>query len=153
MKAHRLIYVLIALFVFWLVGGLHRMQKVFPPRRPRFMPTNSVWIEAPPLPISWHHGWWFGCEMASSGAANYCRLIRGDGEQVYAGEYLPCSTHVAIAEGNIHLVPPADSSEMWLFRWQDNGITGFLSHGDLLLPLLLQNKCGEVKERLHLPRR
>ena len=91
--------------------------------------------------------------MASSGTANYCRLIRGDGEQVYAGEYLPCSTHVAIAEGNIRLVPPADSSEMWLFRWHEDGIVGFLSDGDLLLPPSLQNKCEEVKERLHLPRR
>ena len=149
MKPHRLIYVFIAALAFWLVGGLYWLQKVVPPRRPRFMPTNSVWIDAPPLPISWHHGWWFGCNLASSGTTDYCRLIRGDGEQVYAGEYLPCDTHVAIAESNIHLVPPADSMEMWLFRWHDNGVIGFLSDGDLLLPASLKDKCSEVKEQFH----
>jgi hypothetical protein len=147
-KPHRFLYALIVLLVFWLLGGLRWMERVFPPRRPRFMPTNSVWIEAPPLPISWHHGWWFGCDRASSGTANYCRLIRGDGEQVYAGKYLPCRTHVAIAESNIHLVPPANDSDIWLFRWEDTGMIGFLSDGDLLLPPSLQNKCDEVKERL-----
>jgi hypothetical protein len=112
------------------------------------MPVNSVWIDAPSLPISWHRGWWFGCGLSPSATANYCRLIRGDGGQVYAGEYLPCSTHVAIAEGDIRLVPPADSGEMWLFRWQNNGAIGFLSDGDLLLPVPLKDKCSEVKARL-----
>jgi hypothetical protein len=112
------------------------------------MPTNSVWIDAPPLPVSWHHGWWFGCNLASSGTTDYCRLIRGGDEQVYAGEFLPCDTHVAIAESNIHLVPPTDSMEMWLFRWHDDGVIGFLSDGDLLLPASLKDKCSEVKETI-----
>ena len=119
MKLHRVTCVFIAAVVFWLAGGMHWLNKAIPPRQPKFMPKNSVWIDAPALPISWHHGWWFGCDMVSSGSANYCRLIRGDGEQVYAGEYLPCSTDSAVAEANIHLVPPADSSGMWLFSEHD----------------------------------
>jgi hypothetical protein len=90
--------------------------------------------------------------MASSRTVDYCRLIRGDGEQVYAGEYLPCGTHVAIAEANIRLVPPANSMEMWLFRWQNDGVIGFLSDGNLLIPASLNDKCSEVKDRLHLVR-
>ena len=148
MKVHRITYVFIAAVAFWLFGGLHWLNKAIPPRRPKFMPTNSVWIDAPSLPISWHHGWWFGCDVASSGKANYCRLIRSDGEQIYAGEYLPCATHSVIAEANIHLLPPKDSSEMWLFSEHDDGIIGFLSGGDLLLPLSIKDKCGEVKARL-----
>jgi hypothetical protein len=71
---------LIALPVFWVSGGVTWLQtKVFPPRRPKDMPLNSVWINAPSLPISWHHGWWFGCEITQSGAANYCRLVDANG--------------------------------------------------------------------------
>ena len=91
--------------------------------------------------------------MATSGTVNYCRLIRADGEQVYAGEYLPCNTNVAIAEAKIRLMPPPDSMEMWLFRWQNDGVIGFLSDGDLLLPAPLKDKCGEVKDKLRLAHR
>jgi hypothetical protein len=59
--------IIIAAPLFWIEGGCGWLQtKVFPPTRPRFMPLNSVWIDAPPLPISWHRGWWFGCGLSSS---------------------------------------------------------------------------------------
>jgi hypothetical protein len=146
-------YLLIAAPLLWLLGGLPWIEEMFPPRRPKHMPTTAIWIEAPRLPISWHHGWWFGCDMASSGTANSCRLVTSDGKQVYADEYLSCNTHLAIAENNLHLLPPPDSVEMWLFYWHNEGVAGFLSDGDLLLPVSLRDKCGEVRERWHLPRR
>jgi hypothetical protein len=59
-----------------LLGGIRWLDtKVFPPRRPKDMPRNDVWIDAPALPISWHHGWWFGYDTPSSGTAGYCRLV------------------------------------------------------------------------------
>ena len=149
MRIHRLTYVIAAVFAFWIFGGVYFLNKVIPPRRPRFMPKDSVWIDAPPLPISWHHGWWFGCNMASSGTTDYCRLIRNaDDGEVYGGEYLPCRTPAALPEDKIRLVPPKDSSEMWLFHWRNEGVVGFLADGDLLLPASMNNKCEEVAERL-----
>ena len=83
----------VAVLLFWLAGGVRWLDtKAFPPRRPQDMPQNAVWIDAPPLPISWHHGWWFGCDLAPSGTANYCRLVMANGKEVYAGEYLPCKS-------------------------------------------------------------
>src|SRR5215469_12669863 len=62
--------------IFWFAGGIRWLDtKVFPPRRPKDMPQNAVWIDAPALTISWHHGWWFGCDVAHSGDANRCRLV------------------------------------------------------------------------------
>ena len=135
---------------FWMAGGVHWLDtKVFPPTRSRFMPVNSVWIDAPALPISWHHGWWFGCGLSSSGAVNYCRLVGADGQQVYGGEYLPCNSTSPINEESARLVARADSFEMWLFGEGSEGVIGFLADGDVLLPLSVRDKCNQVKARLH----
>ncbi len=139
----------IAVPVFLMDGGLNWLdKKVFPPRRPKFMPVNSVWIEGLSLPVSWHNGWWFGCGLSASGTANYCRLVGADGKQVYGGEYLPCNGRSPIDEGSIRLVTPRDSIDMWLPVGQKLGVIGFLSNGDLLLPLSVREKCSQVKTRL-----
>lgn len=138
---------------FWMAGGVYWLdKKVFPPTRPRFMPVNSVWIDAPALPISWHHGWWFGCGLSSSGAANYCRLVGADRQQVYGGEYLPCNSNSPIGEASVRLVAPPDSADMWLFVEENDGVIGFLADGDVLLPLSVRGKCNEVKARLRAAR-
>lgn len=134
--------------VFWFSGGLHWLEKdVFPPRRPSFMPVNSVWIDAPPLPMSWHHGWWFGCGRSSSEAANYCRLV-GEGSTIFAGEYLSCRTRAPILEKDLILKSPQDSSDMWLFTEHSEGVAGFTRDGDILLPLNVLSKCDGVAARL-----
>lgn len=136
--------IIIALRLFWIGGGLHWLEtRVFPPKRPRFMPLNSVWIDAPALPISWHRGWWFGCALSSSGTADYCRLVGADGELVY--EYLPCSNHLPIDEAAIRLMRPPYDASMWLFGEKNDGVIGFLVDGDLLQPASVQDKCGQVK--------
>ena len=135
--------------LFWMEDGLAWLQKaVFPPRRPRFMPVNSIWIDAPSLPISWHHGWWFGCGLSSSGATNYCRLVGADGQEIYAAEYLPCAGDSPIDETSVRLVAPPHSTDMWLFSEGHDDVVGFLADGDLLLPVAVRNKCGSVKSRL-----
>jgi len=140
--------VLIALPLFWLAGGIRWLDtRVFPPRRPRHMPKNSVWIDAPALPISWHHGWWFGCDISSSGTTNYCRLVGADGKQINAGEYLPCGRGSPIPESSMLLVPPPPRSfGMWL---ADNRLSslspiGYLSDGDILLPAAAIDRCREL---------
>jgi hypothetical protein len=138
---------------FWMAGGVYWLDtKVFPPTRPRFMPFNSVWIDAPALPISWHHGWWFGCGLSSSGAANYCRLVGADGQQVYGSEYLPCKSDSPISEESVQLVAPKDSSGMWLFGEENEGVIGFLADGDVMLPLPVRGKCNQIKSRLRTAR-
>jgi hypothetical protein len=134
--------------IFWLGGGIHWLDKnVFPPRRPAFMPTNSVWIDAPPLPISWHHGWWFGCGMTDGNGSNYCRLVL-DGHTIYDGEYASCRTRRAVAEDVLKLVSPRDSGDMWLFGENVDGVAGFTQDSDVLLPVSALSKCEAVVARV-----
>lgn len=140
---------LIALSLFWVSGGVTWLQtKVLPPRRPKDMPLNSVWIDAPSLPISWHRGWWFGCEVTQSGAANYCRFVDGDGEQVYAGEYLPCGTKTPLPVSTKELVPPPNNEAIWIADKRLNTLApvGALRNGDLLLPVVVLDRCDKFKQ-------
>jgi hypothetical protein len=135
-------------FFFWLGGGIHWLEKdVFPPRRPSFMPANSVWIDAPPLSLSWHHGWWFGCGVSTSGTTNHCRLV-GNGQTVYGGDYLSCRTHAAIPEQALKLIPPPHGSlDMWLFGEHADGVAGYTKGGDILLPVAAMEECDAVSAR------
>src|SRR5256885_16177683 len=137
-----------ALPLFWLLGGIRWLDtQVFPPRRPKNMPQNAVWIDAPALPISWHHGWWFGCDTPSSGTANYCKLVMADGHEVYAGGYLPCDGRSPLPTSKIDLVPPPHKVGMWIVdkRLTDLTPIGALRDGDLLLPVAVLDRCDELK--------
>lgn len=142
------VFALAAMFMFWMFGGIRWLEtKVFPPQRPHFMPLNSIWIDGLPLPISWHHGWWFGCSQSPSGTTNYCRLVVANGAEVYAGEYLPCSSRSPIQEASIRLVPP-DAQDLWLFRRGIDAPLGFLEGGDLLVPVAVWSECESIKAGL-----
>jgi hypothetical protein len=57
--------------MFWLAGGLHLDAKGFSSETAEIHANKSVWMEAPPLPISWHHGWgldvtWFPPELPTT---------------------------------------------------------------------------------------
>src|SRR5215467_3676525 len=134
-----LLGVLIVLVVpplFWMAGGVTWLDtKVFPPRRPKDMPQNSVWIDAPSLPISWHHGWWFGCYVAQSGTANYCRFVMANGQEVYAGDYLPCESKTPLPLSTKELVaPPHSGGAIWIAdkRLKALAPVGAMRNGDLL---------------------
>ena len=144
------IALVLALPLFWFAGGIRWLDtKVFPPRRPKDMPPNAVWIDAPALPISWHHGWWFGCDTPLSGRANYCRLVMADGSEVYEGEYLPCENGSPVAMSNIDLVPPPDQVGMWIAdkRLKELAPIGALRKGDLLVPVAVLDRCDELKPK------
>jgi hypothetical protein len=154
-KLQVLLWMLLALvalmcfaFFFWLGGGVHWLDKdVFPSRRPSFMPANSVWIDAPPLPLSWHHGWWFGCGVSPSGTTNYCRLV-SDGRTIYGGDYLLCRTKAPVPEQALKLIaPPHGSADMWLFGENADGVAGFTKDGDILLPVAAITKCDAVRAK------
>jgi hypothetical protein len=147
-----LLGVLVVLVVpplFWMGGGFRWLDtKVFPPRRPKDMPQNSVWIDAPSLPISWHHGWWFGCDVAQSGTANYCRFVMANGEEVYAGEYLPCESKTPLPLSTKELVAPPHSGAIWIAdqRLKALAPVGAMRNGDLLLPVAVLDRCEKFKE-------
>ena len=135
-------------FFFWLGGGVHWLDKdVFPPRRPSFMPADSVWIDAPPLPLSWHHGWWFGCSLPPSGKTNNCRLV-GNGQTVFGGDYRSCRTQAAVPEQVLKLIPPPKGADMWLFAENADGVVGYTKDGDILLPVAAIDKCDAVRAKL-----
>jgi len=147
-----LVVAVMALPLFWLLGGIRWLDtQVFPPRRPQNVPQNAVWIDAPALPISWHHGWWFGCDTPSSGTANYCRLVMANGQDVYAGAYLPCDGRSPVPTSKIDLVPPPDNVGMWIVDKRLTGLVpiGALRDGDLLLPVAILDRCDELKGRPH----
>jgi len=121
---------------------------VFPPRRPKDMPQNAVWIDAPALPMSWNRGWWFGCDLSPSGTTNYCRLVTANGEEVYAGEYLPCGRKLPVPVSTMELLPPPHNVEMWIAdkRLKTLAPVGALQNGDLLLPVAILDRCDKFKE-------
>jgi hypothetical protein len=110
------------------------------------MPANSVWIDAPSLPLSWHHGWWFGCGVSLSGATNYCRLV-ADTRTIYGGEYLSCKTQAPVPEQALKLIAPPQGANMWLFRENVDGVAGYTKDGDILLPVGAIEQCDAVRAR------
>jgi len=139
---------LIVLPLFWISGGIRWLDtKVFPPRLPKNMPQNSVWVDAPALPISWHNGWWFGCDVAPSGEENYCRLVMASGEEVYGGEYLPCGSKTPLPVSAEELVPPPHSGAIWIAdtRLDKLAPVGALRDGNLLLPVAVLDRCDKFK--------
>jgi hypothetical protein len=140
--------IVVALPFFWFFGGIRWLEtSMFPPRRPKNMPQNAVWIDGLTLPISWHHGWWFGCDVAQSGAANYCRLVMANGDEVYAGEYLPCESRTPLPVSTNELVAPPQGDAIWIADERLNALApvGALRNGDLLLPVAVLDRCEKFK--------
>lgn len=75
-------------------------------------------------------------------------FVGTDGKAVCSGEYLSCATRSPIAEENIHLIPPRDSGEAWVFTERSNCVIGLLADAEILLPATEMDKCAEIKARL-----
>jgi hypothetical protein len=138
--------VVVAIPFFWLLGGVRWMEtEVFPPRRPRNMPDNSIWIDAPAVSLSWHRGWWFGCGISSSGITNFCRLVGANGQEVYAGEYLSCTRESPIPLSSLKLVRPPDPPGLWITDKRLAGLApiGTLESGAVLLPVVALELCAK----------
>lgn len=118
-----------------------------PSLRPSSMPTDSVWIEAPALPFSWHHGWWFGCWINSDGLSDRRRLWSQGLENpiVFDGKYISCENQAPVPANELKLMPPPDSMQMWV------GVTSgevaapaaFLQNGKHLVPVASPHGCEE----------
>jgi hypothetical protein len=130
---------------------------IFSPKRPTSLPANTIWIDAPPLPLTFAHGWWFGCEKQN---ANFDRCILighndrasgGDGgNRVVSDEsYLSCKTQMPLDANDILLRSPATSENMWISKydtnkkWIDMAPVAFLQNGDILLPASEISQCSK----------
>jgi hypothetical protein len=123
-----------------------------PSARPKDMPANSIWVDAPALPFSWHHGWWFGCWIDSDGHSNRCRLW-GAGLQkpiVFEGQYVSCETHSPVAAEELRLKAPPDSMQMWVgvATREISGPAAFLENDKHLVPVESPHGCEELRDNL-----
>jgi hypothetical protein len=116
-----------------------------PAPRPSQMPANSVWIYAPALPFSWHHGWWLGCWIDSDGRSNRCRLWAPSGI-VYEGRYISCESRSPVLGSELQLKAPQDSTEMWVGVKTEAVVAPavFLQNGKALIPIESAKGCEEL---------
>jgi hypothetical protein len=123
-----------------------------PSLRPESMPVGSIWIDAPNVPFSWHHGCWFGCWIDSDGHSDRCRLWGAGLETpiVFEGRYVSCETHSPVAADKLRLKAPPDSMQMWVGVAPEeiSAPAAFLQNGKLLVPLGAPHGCEELREKL-----
>src|SRR3984885_4698478 len=115
------------------------------------MPADSVWIDAPALSFSWHHGWWLGCWIDSDGHSNRCRLWAYglDKPIVYEGLYISCDTNSPVPANKLKVkVPPAKSADMWVGLNQSGGNApaAFLQNGKYLVPVTAPHGCEDINK-------
>jgi hypothetical protein len=72
-----------------------------------------------------------------------------NGEEVYAGEYLPCGGKSPVPVSTMELVPPPENVGMWI---ADERLTtlapiGVLRNGDFLLPVVVLDRCDKIKDQ------
>ena len=141
------------LYVFGFIGflvGLLVGRPVWQARGPSDMPANSIWIDAPALPFSFYHGWWFGCWVDSDLKSNRCRLWGSGGLQtVYEGLYVSCDERSPVPADELQLNAPADSTDMWVGYSEDNVFApaAFLRNGKILVPTEAPGACKELHEK------
>ena len=115
-------------------------------RRPSDMPRNSVWIDAPALPFSYYHGWWFGCWIDSDGKSSRCKLSSA-GTTVYEGLYVSCDSTAPVQEYELQLSAPADSMGMWVGNSERSifAPAAFLKNGKVLVPVEALHDCEKFR--------
>ncbi len=150
------IYISIAITLF-LAAARELEIGIFSPKRPSSLPSNAIWIDAPPLPFTAAHGWWLGCEKQD---ANFDRCVLvghndrasgGDGQNsiVSSEPYLSCKTLGPLDTRDIVLKQPKDSTTMWITKVDSNtpGIgmapAAFLKNNDVLVPATEISQCSK----------
>jgi hypothetical protein len=137
-------------FIAFLIGLLVG-RPVWQARRPSDMPPTSVWIDAPALPFSFYHGWWFGCWIDSDGRSNRCRLSSAGAQEptVYEGLYVSCDSKLPVQGDELQLSAPADSMGMWVGYSEGNVFApaAFLKNGKVLVPVEALRDCEKVRQK------
>jgi len=142
-----------------LFVAAHKLEiGIFSPKRPSSLPSNAIWIDAPPLPFTTAHGWWLGCELQDT-KFDRCILIGhndrmsgGDGQNslVSSESYLSCKTLGPLKTEEIVLKQPMASTSMWINKVDSNkqsigmAPAAFLRNGDVLLPATEMSQCSKL---------
>jgi hypothetical protein len=139
-----LIGTIVAIWSLWWWGNQ-------PPFRPKSMPVDSIWIDAPPVPFLRYHGWWFGCWIDSDGHSDRCRLWASGLKNpvVFEGQYVSCENHSPVAANELTLVLPQDSFQMWVGVTSGEIIApaAFLKNGRYLVPVQAPHGCEELLKK------
>ncbi len=108
-------------------------HSAFQARRPKDMPSSSIWIEAPAVPFGFYRGWWQGCWVEPDQKANHCRLYAPGLHPpvVYEGRFMPCGQNSPVPVNELKLRTPSDHESMWIF----SGFVVFLRDGRILVPV------------------
>lgn len=104
--------VITAIVAAWLLIPLTFCLAVpwYQARLPKDMPKNSIWIDAPRVPLGFYHGWWQGCWAEMNGRTTQCKTWGPRVGTVYTGEYGACDGHpVSFAELSLD----SRRSDMW----------------------------------------
>jgi hypothetical protein len=148
-------YISIAIILLFVAA--HKLEiGIFAPKRPTSLPSNAIWIAAPPLPFTFAHGWWLGCELQDA-EFDKCILIGhndresgGDGQNriVSSEPYLSCKTLGPLKTDDIVLKQPKDATSMWINKvdsnkqWVGMAPAAFLQNGDVLVPATDTSQCS-----------
>jgi hypothetical protein len=151
------IYTSIAIILLFVAA--HKLEiGIFAPKRPSSIPSNAIWIAAPPLPFATQHGWWLGCELQDT-KSDRCilvghndRMSGGDGQNslVSSESYLSCKTLGPLKTEEIVLKQPRDSTSMWINKvdsnkqWIGMAPAAFLRNGDILVPSTDLSQCSKL---------
>jgi hypothetical protein len=129
-----------------MIIGISIGHSAIQARRPKDMPSNAVWIDAPAVPFGFYRGWWLGCWVDSDQQTNHCRLYGPGLHQpvVYEGRYVPCEGRSPVPMSELKLKAPSDTSNMWIFP----GVVVFLQNGGLLVPVENAGDCSSIRKRL-----
>jgi hypothetical protein len=141
------------LYILGFIGfliGLLIVRPAWQARRPSDMPRNSIWIDAPAVPFSFYHGWWFGCWIDSDGGSNRCRLWGSGGLQtVYEGLYVSCDSKGPVQRDELQLSAPANSGGMWVGTSERSifAPAAFLTNGKVLVPVEDLSDCEKFRPK------
>lgn len=115
-------------------------------RRPKDMPSTSVWLDAPYVPFGWNRGWWLGCWTDSDGKANRCRMWNSQLQSVtFEGRYVPCSGTAPVPKNELSLKTPSEAFSSWVPDGHGSIAPAvFLQNGRVFVPIDAPQTCDKL---------
>src|ERR1700730_14376469 len=112
-------------------------------RRPRNMPSTSVWLDAPYVAFGWNRGWWLGCWTDSDGKATRCRMWNSELRLIPSeGRYVPCGDTAPVPDRELTLKTPSGAFSTWVPDGHGSIAPAvFLKNGRVLIPVDAPQSC------------